>query len=72
VELHDVNKMRTVRFYKAHYQRVCAVETDTTNLSLLYTGSKDYNINLHDLREKKPCAKVFKAHKSEVCGLTLK
>ena len=72
LQLHDANRINTVRYYKSHYQRIGVVEIDATNLSILYTGSKDYNIGLHDIRQKKPCTKLFKAHKSEVCGLTLK
>jgi hypothetical protein len=42
VELHDIEKVSSIRHFRNHYFRVGCIEVDLNNQSLFYSGSKDY------------------------------
>lgn len=50
IEIHDIDKVKTLRIFKKHAFRVGRLETDSLNHSIFYSGSKDYKININDLR----------------------
>ena len=64
IELHDIQKVCSVRIFRNHYFRVGCIEVDLSNQSLFYSGSKDYEIHLNDLRERKPGILALKSHRS--------
>jgi cell division cycle 20-like protein 1, cofactor of APC complex len=66
VQVWDIGKMKKVRSFIGHSNRVGAI---AWNSSLLSTGSRDKTILNRDIRDPGQFVSKFEGHKQEVCGL---
>ena len=66
VQVWDVNRMKKIRSFLGHSNRVGAI---AWNNCLLSTGSRDKTILNRDVRVSSQFESRFEGHKQEVCGL---
>ena len=66
VQVWDVNKMKRLRAFQGHSNRVGAISWNST---LLSTGSRDKNILNRDMRVSTPYVSRLLGHRQEICGL---
>lgn len=66
VQIWDVQRMKKIRSFIGHTNRVGAI---AWNSNLLSTGSRDKSILNRDIRDSSQFISKFEGHKQEVCGL---
>lgn len=66
IDLYDLEKRALIRTIAGHQKRVSSLAFS----NVLYSGSKDTQILVHDVKAQNSIVGRLKAHKGEVCGLS--